>query len=253
MVLILVDDLRWDALGALGLSPVPTPNMDRLADEGMLFEQSFVVQSVCSPSRASIFTGLYPHAHEVRTNHDDWNQGQKNIMRALEGRGYRIGYVGKWHLGGMTPPDWADRWVSFRGQGEYIDPVLDIDGSNAWYRGHLTEILTDHAIDFLQSAKDSPFFLVLSHKAAHAPFVPQERWRGTVDVSSFEIPASFEEDLQDQPAFVRERSISGDASGLRRRMQAYYELVLGVDAFWASIGSWTSALPTRSPSAFHWP
>ncbi|MDP2471069.1 MAG: sulfatase-like hydrolase/transferase [Candidatus Palauibacterales bacterium] len=239
VVLIIVDDLRWDAVGSLAPASLSTPSIDRLANEGITFDQAFVVQSVCKPSRASMFTGLYAHSHGVRTNVDDWTQKQKNIFRAMEVRGYRVGYVGKWHLGGKTPPDWADRWVSLSGQGEYVDPVLDIDGAAVPYSGHSIDALTEHAIRFVRAAGNQRFFLVLSHNAAHAPFVPQDRWRGTVDPGSLEIPSSFYDDLSDQPAFLRERAVVRNESTLRLTAEAYYELVRGVDE---SVGRLLTAL-----------
>jgi N-acetylglucosamine-6-sulfatase len=239
VVLIIVDDLRKDAVSGLGPAPIETPNIDRLGDEGIWFDNAFVVQSVCKPSRASIFTGLYAHDHGVTSNVTDWNRRQRNVFGVLERLGYRIGFVGKWHLGGGTPPDWADRWVSFDGQGEYMDPVLDIDGRPVARRGHVTDLLTGYAIDYLRSVRDRRFFLVVSHKAAHAPFVPQERWRGAVDASSLALPPSVDDDLADQPAFLSERSAAGDVNSLRRQMEEYYELVLGVDE---SVGRVVDAL-----------
>lgn len=229
VVLILVDDLRRDAVGSLGPSPVETPNLDRLGDEGLWFESAFVVQSVCKPSRASFFTGLYPHAHGLRTNGGDWSRRHKNVFGALESLGYHIGYVGKWHLGGVTPPDWADRWVSFAGQGEYLDPLLNVDGRDVRRQGHMTDLLTEYATGFLRATSDRPFFLVVSHKAAHAPFTPQARWSGTVDASALELPPSLGDDLADQPTFVRERAAQVDRGRLVQRIREYYELVRGVD------------------------
>jgi N-acetylglucosamine-6-sulfatase len=246
IVLILVDDLRWDALGVTGHPFSVTPNIDRLASEGILFENAFVVHSVCKPSRASMFTGQYSHNHGLLHNGMAWHPRDANVFEALKAAGYRVGYVGKWHLGSAVgiPPPWFDRWVSFSGQGEYRDPTLNIDGELIAHTGHMTDLLTTYSLDFLKKATPdtTPFVLVLSHKAVHAPFTPQERFEGTLAAAAIEPPPTFEEDLSLKPAWVATRAISEDVGQLRSLIQQYFETLRGVDE---SVGEVLAAIQER--------
>lgn len=131
MVFILTDDQAYNVLGRDGRYPfLETPNIDRIADEGMVFENAFVVSSVCSPSRASFFTGSYPHNHGVYVNtYDDPDPDVTFFPKILQDTGYETAFIGKWHMKqGAEPRDGFDYWLSFDGQGKYIDPPLNENG-----------------------------------------------------------------------------------------------------------------------------
>src|SRR5215510_1338772 len=143
IIFILVDDLRWDALGCMGHSIAKTPNIDRIAKEGALFKNFFVAIPLCSPSRGSFLTGQYPHTHGVVDNSDHSELSHKLVTfpRLLHDAGYETAYVGKWHMGNDdSPRPGFDRWVSFKGQGVYENPTINVDGKSTLVSGYITDI-----------------------------------------------------------------------------------------------------------------
>ena len=137
VVFILVDDLRWDELGCTGHPFASTPNVDRLAHEGANFRNAFASTPLCSPSRAAFLTGTYSHTNGITDNlaRDALSHRLVTWPRLLHDSGYRTAFLGKWHMGNDdSPRPGFDRWVSFRGQGVYIDADFNIDGrqSHHW-------------------------------------------------------------------------------------------------------------------------
>lgn len=229
IVIILVDDLRWDALSVTGHPFSQTPNIDRLAAEGMLFTDAFVVHSLCAPSRATLFTGRYSHTHGVTRNAGQINSRTPTINSLLSATGYETAFVGKWHLGGEGMlAGRFDRWLSFKGQGTYRNPIVNVDGAERQAPGHVTDVLTDYALDFVSRERDRPFLLILSHKAVHAPFTPQSRFDGRYSNATIELPPTFGEDLSTKPSFLPLRPV-GDSTTLVTRIRDYHETVAGVD------------------------
>ncbi len=176
---ILADDHRWDHLSAMGHPFLETPNLDRLAAEGVLFENAFVTTALCGPSRASFLTGRYARAHGVQNNLTAWDETNTTFPEILAAVGYRSGYIGKWHMPGRLPNlRGVDPFISFtiqEGQGRYFDCPLIINGvETPRPNSYLSTDLTDLALDFLreQPGQERPFCLYLAHKAAHHPFTP---------------------------------------------------------------------------------
>ena len=198
VILILSDDHRYDFMGFMPGAPdwLDTPSLDRMAAEGAHLANAFVTTALCSPSRASIFTGQYAHRHGVVDNTSPVPEGTRFLPEELQAAGWRTGYVGKWHMGedSDAPRPGFDFWVSFRGQGVYENPELNINGNRQRIPGYTTEILTDQAIDWLGQLTaedgDAPFFLVLSHKAVHAEFIPAPRHRGRYASKPIPYPAT---------------------------------------------------------------
>ena len=198
VILILSDDHRYDFMGFMPRAPdwLDTPSLDRMAAEGAHLANAFVTTALCSPSRASIFTGQYAHRHGVVDNTSPVPEGTRFFPEELQAAGWRTGYVGKWHMGedSDAPRPGFDFWVSFRGQGVYEDPELNINGTRQRIPGYTTEILTDQAIGWLRQLTagdgDAPFFLVLSHKAVHAEFIPAPRHRGRYASKPIPYPAT---------------------------------------------------------------
>lgn len=186
VVVVVVDDLRWDEFGAAGHPYVETPNIDRLAAEGALFVNSFHAVPLCSPNRASILTGQYPSRHGIIDNvaRDLLSHSLETFPMAMQASGYATAFLGKWHMGNdPTPRPGFDYWVGLPGQGRSTDPQLFEDGALHVVEGYTTDLLTDRALSFIaRQGPDRPYLVYLAHKAVH-PDVRQ-RDDGSVDPSS---------------------------------------------------------------------
>jgi N-acetylglucosamine-6-sulfatase len=177
IVLIVVDDLRFDDIGAAGHPFVNTPNIDRLAQEGARFLNAFATTPLCSPSRASILTGLYAHRHGIVDNTDRSaaSHALATFPQALQRKGYETAFIGKWHMGNdETQRPGFDYWVAMKGQGQANDPLLNENGRSAVVRGYVTDIFTERALDFLGRRRERPFFLELAHKALHPDLLQRD-------------------------------------------------------------------------------
>lgn len=215
VVFILTDDHRYDAMGFMGHPFLKTPHLDSIAAAGVHLKNAFVTTSLCSPSRASILTGLYTHKHRVIDNNRAVPEGTLFFPQYMQKAGYTTGYFGKWHMGGGDddPRPGFDRWVSFKGQGHYLPPspdyTINVDGKRVKQKGYITDEMTDYALDWLKERKDSdaPFFMYLSHKAVHANFTPAERHEGLYSDAPWKIPATQESDKHDltKPRWLRDQ------------------------------------------------
>ncbi len=177
IVFILVDDLRFDELGCTGHPFASTPNADRLASEGAMFTNAFAATPLCSPSRATFLTGQYPHTHGIvdNTNRSARSHQLVTWPRLLRDAGYETAFIGKWHMGNDdSPRPGFDFWVSFPGQGECNDPVLNVNGKTVKTRGYVTDLLTDHSLEFIERPRRRPFCVYLSHKAIHPNIVQRD-------------------------------------------------------------------------------
>ena len=197
VIFILSDDHRFDFIGFTGKVPwLKTPHMDRLAKEGAYFSNTFVTTALCSPSRASILTGLYSHTHTVVDNSAPVPEDLIFFPQYLQKAGYQTSFFGKWHMGEETDDarPGFDHWESFRGQGDYYNPTLNINGKRVAYQDstYVTDLLTDHAVTWLRERNSKkPFFLYLSHKAVHAEFYPARRHAGIYKNEPITLPPSF--------------------------------------------------------------
>ncbi|MBI5774476.1 MAG: sulfatase [Verrucomicrobia bacterium] len=170
ILIILVDDMRWDDLGCAGHPFSKTPNMDRIAKDGARFLNAFAVTPLCSPSRATLLTGLYPHTHGITDNTERSAQSHKLVTfpQSLQRAGYRTAFVGKWHMGNddSRRPGF-DHWVCLKGQGSSFDSELNVNGASVKTTGHVTDALSEQALAFLKQPRAQPFLLYLAHKAVH--------------------------------------------------------------------------------------
>jgi arylsulfatase A-like enzyme len=184
IIFILADDHRYDAMGFMNkMKGLETPGMDRMAKEGAHIKNVFVSTALCSPSRASILTGQYAHKHTVVDNDAALPKDLIFFPAYLQQKGYQTAFMGKWHMGNTDdqPQPGFDHWISFRGQGVYYDPELNINGKKVKQPAgtYVTDALTNHALDWMSARKkDKPFFLYLSHKGVHAEFQPAKRHEG---------------------------------------------------------------------------
>ncbi len=183
-VYVFTDDQRWDALsvvqkeqGEKGRFPwLKTPNLDRIAAEGIRFRNAFVVKSLCAPSRASLVTGQYGHVNGVTNNHTPHPEGNISVAALLRPAGYVSGYFGKWHHGtqsGKRPG--FDTSASFVGQGIYFDCPIEVDGVKTPSQGFVDDVTTEYASNFIKANKDKPFLMILGLKTCHGPFTPPPR------------------------------------------------------------------------------
>jgi len=211
IVVILTDDQRWDAMSCAGHPFVRTPNIDRIAAEGARFVNAFVTTSLCSPSRACFLTGAYAHTHGVRTNEaNDFDPRLHHFPQLLRDAGYETAFIGKWHMKpDASPRPGFDYWLSFRGQGTYNAPQLNENGRDFQARGYMTDLLTEHAVNWLREPRKRPFCLYLSHKAVHGPFTPAPRHQGLYRDVQMEKPASFDDDFAGKPRWMRASMMRG--------------------------------------------
>jgi len=204
ILLILMDDLRWNALGCMGNPSVPTPNIDRLAHEGVRFSNAFVTTSLCSPSRASFLTGVYAHRHGVLGN--DMNDPDPNyptFPQLLQRMGYATAYIGKWHMEPhIQPRPGFDYWLGSRWNNYYTIP-LNENGREFQVQGYRTDVLTDYAVRWLLKPRTKPFCLYLAHLAVHSPYTPAERHQQSLSNLWLPEPRSFNETLENKPAWLR--------------------------------------------------
>ena len=176
IVYIMSDDHAAHAISAYGSRVNHTPNIDRLAKEGMLMTSVFATNSVCTPSRAAILTGQYSHVNGV-TVFNRFDSSRLTVAKLLHDAGYFTGMIGKWHLG--SDPAGFDVWNILPGQGVYMNPIFYTAASETTYTGrYATDVITDLGIDFIRNRpKNRPFFLMLHHKAPHRPWEPDAMHR----------------------------------------------------------------------------
>ncbi len=176
IIFIMTDDHAAHAIGAYGSRVNETPNLDRIAREGVVFNNVFATNAICTPSRATILTGQYSHINGVPF-FNRFDSRRQTVARLLQQSGYHTGMIGKWHLG--SDPQGFDHWEILPGQGAYVDPVFYTASDQKTYTGrYVTDVITDLALDFLTARpRNKPFFLMLHHKAPHRPWQPSAEMR----------------------------------------------------------------------------
>ncbi|MFM8337081.1 MAG: sulfatase [Opitutaceae bacterium] len=208
VLFILCDDLRPDALGCYGSRHVKTPHIDRLAAGGVRFANAFCTTSLCSPSRASILSGLYAHAHGVTNNFTEYPAALPSFPRVLQAAGYDTAYIGKWHMGedNDEPRPGFSWFVTHKGQGKYFDTEFNLNGTRREVvKGYYTHVVTGMAEDWLRRPRDGkPWLLMIGHKAPHSFYFPEPKY----ERSFAQVPVPYPETafmLEDKPAWIRER------------------------------------------------
>lgn len=186
-----------------------------MATGGTHLANAFVSTALCSPSRASILTGQYAHRHGVVDNVHLVPDSARFFPQDLQEASYQTAFIGKWHMGSSTaePRKGFDRWISFRGQGSFFDPMLNIDGERQEVEGYTADLLTDYALEWLdqQQTSEAPFFLYLSHKNVHAMFKPAPQDKGTYADVQVEYPKAMYKDApgrESWPDWVKEQRSS---------------------------------------------
>lgn len=261
IVFILTDDHRYDFMGFHPNAPafLETPNMDAIARDGVHFRNAFVTTSLCSPSRASILTGMYMHNHHIIDNYPPVGDVPPNFAGYLQDAGYETAFIGKWHMGGASddPQPGFDYWVSFRGQGEYFPPKdrdwwLNVNGEHVPQKGYITDELTDYALNWLDKRDDKkPFFLYLSQKGIHDNFAPAPRHEGRYRNETFTPPenmADTPENYEGKPMWVKNQRNSWhgvdypyhwhNGSDLETIYLRYAEALLSIDESVGRVLDW---------------
>ncbi len=210
IVIIISDDHAFQAIGAYGNKIVPTPNIDRIAKEGVLFNKGYVTNSICGPSRAVILTGKYSHKNGFKDNVSGRFDGsQDSFIKQLKNSGYETAWIGKWHL--ESDPQGFDFWQILVGQGQYYNPDFNIiNGGKKRTEGYVSDIIEDVSEDWLNNRdKNKPFCLVIGHKATHRTWIPDTKDMGKFDNVTFPLPANFYDNYENrQAAMVQDMSIS---------------------------------------------
>jgi len=186
LLVILIDDLRFDEFGAGGHPYMKTPHIDRIAHEGATFTRAFHPTPICSPNRASILTGQYASRHGIIDNvaRDEMSFRLPNYHRSLQALGYETAHVGKWHMGNSAAPrPGYDEWFSFPGHGSLMDPEFNDNGKVVRKTGYMTDLLNERALEFVSRRRDRPFSLFLAHKAVHPDAF--QAADGTLDLAAF--------------------------------------------------------------------
>jgi len=208
VLFILCDDIRWDAPGYAGNAYVKTPNIDRLAHQGVQFRNMFCTTSLCSPSRASILSGLYAHTHGVVNNFTEYPARFKSFPMVLQSAGYDTAYIGKWHMGENNdqPRPGFNFFGTHKGQGKYFDTEWSINGAEGKViPGYYTHLVTDMALDWLKRDHGGkPWLLMIGHKAPHSFYVPEQKYSNAFDKVWIPYPESAFH-LEDKPAWIKER------------------------------------------------
>jgi arylsulfatase A-like enzyme len=217
LLFIFSDDHAAHAISAYGSTRNETPNIDRLAREGLLFENCFCGNSICGPSRATVLTGLHSHANGFIDNRSSFDGSQQTFPKLLQAAGYQTAIVGKWHL--RTDPTGFDHWEVLVGQGPYYNPPIKSAAGTTKHEGYTTEVITDLSLAWLREQRDPdrPFLLMYQHKAPHRNWQPGPRELGMYEGVTFEEPATLFDDwsqrnsgCQDQTMTVAEHLTRSD-------------------------------------------
>lgn len=251
---IMTDDHAERAISAYDSSLIRTPNIDRLANEGIRFTNSYVTNSICAPSRAVMLTGKYSHINGLRDNRDRFDGSQPTFPRILQEAGYQTAMLGKWHL--QSTPVGFDTWKILQGQGSYYNPLFYENGDTVVYEGYVTDIITDMVIDFIDKRdKGRPFCVLYHHKAPHRSWMPAERHVGMFRDRKFPLPETFYDDYR-----TRERT-AGDQDMEIKDMYLGYDMKIhllpgekepysggGRSINWDATNSWKQVYRALTPS-----
>ena len=209
ILFIMADDHGYQAIGAYGSKVNKTPNIDRLAKEGMRLDRCFVTNSICGPSRAVILTGKYSHLNGFVDNSGRaFNGQQQTVAKLLQKAGYQTAIVGKWHL--VSDPTGFDYWQILPGQGPYYDPPLKSASGTTKHAGYTTEIITDVALDWLEKKRDpnKPFLLMYQHKAPHRNWQPAPKYLERYHDVKLPEPATLLDDYKGRGSAAKDQQMS---------------------------------------------
>jgi arylsulfatase A-like enzyme len=242
VVFFLTDDQRWDAMSCAGNTILKTPNMDRIAAEGVRFTNAFVTYALCAPSRASFMTGTYPHTHGVIDNNNRRVKAEvRFVSEYLREAGYEVAFCGKSHTQGAYRDRPWDYYFGFQGQGNYLQPRVAEGGPDGKigmdrpYQGWMDDVVADHAAQWIRGKREKPFALFMWFKAPHRSWNSAPRHAGLFESAVIPKPATYDEKLKGFPgkprAFAEADNKIGNAPDVPSLdfVKAYYRTLVGVD------------------------
>ncbi len=205
IIFIFTDDHSFQTLSAYDNRYIETPNLDRIARDGLLFANSFVSNSISAPSRATLLTGKHSHANGQLTNGDIFDGSQQTFPKLLQENGYQTALIGKWHL--QSDPTGFDYWNILPGQGNYYNPDFIEMGIRKRYEGYVTNLVTDFSIDWLnhQRKPDKPFLLMVNHKTIHRNWMPDTTHLNEFKNTNFPVPETFYDDYVGRKAAAEQQ------------------------------------------------
>jgi len=208
ILFIMSDDHAYQAMSCYGSNRNKTPNLDRLAKEGMRFDRCFVTNSICGPSRAVTLTGKYSHLNGFRRNGNQFDPTQQTVAKLLQKAGYQTAVIGKWHLG--TTPTGFDYYHVLQGQGPYYNPWMHTSDGEVHHTGYTTDVITDQTLKWLKSSRDDskPFFLMYQHKAPHRNWQPSPKHMNKYDDVDIPEPETLFDDYSGRTPPAREQEMS---------------------------------------------
>ncbi len=228
IIWIFSDDHTPQSIGAYeGILSVvdPTPNIDRLAGEGMRFDRTYVGNSICAPARATLLTGKHSHIHGKIDNMNPFDHDQPQFQKILQENGYQTAMVGKIHLDGELQG--FDYWDVLPGQGDYYQPVFITEAGRTAYEGYVSDIITEKSIDWLKHKReeDKPFMLMIHHKATHRTWMPALRHVGLYDGIDLPEPQTLFDDYSGRGTAAREADMT-----IAHTMRDEFDLKLRTEA-----------------------
>ncbi|MEC9049143.1 MAG: sulfatase [Planctomycetota bacterium] len=244
IIFVFSDDHAAHAISAYGSKINKTPNIDRIASEGLLFRNNFCGNALCGPSRATILTGLHSHANGFMRNGNVFDGGQTTFPKLLQRVGYQTAIIGKWHL--SSDPQGFDHWVVLPGQGQYYnpdfivpDPDSDSGRKRVRYEGHATDLTTKLSLQWLdQRDPDKPFLLMCQHKAPHRNWMPAAQDLALFQGETIPEPVSLFDDYEGRGPMAKAQEMS-----IAKHMFLHYDLIVppadesqlkGTDRAWLS-------------------
>ncbi len=209
IVYIMTDDHTRQMMSCYDCRHIRTPHLDRIAGEGVIFDNAFVANSISGPSRACLLTGKHSHKNGKLDNHTVFDGSQQTVQELLQKAGYQTAMIGKWHLD--SRPEHFDHWEILPGQGSYYNPDFIAPEGNRRYEGYVTDIITDLGLDWLENGRDKekPFCLFLHHKAVHRNWMPDTTHLSCYEDKEFELPSNFFDNYEGRlAAATQEMSIA---------------------------------------------
>lgn len=245
IVYIMSDDHAQQMISCYDERYMETPNIDRLADEGVRFDNSFVANSLSGPSRACMLTGKHSHKNGFKSNERDrFDMSQPMLQKYLHEAGYQTAMIGKLHLNAW-PTSGFDYWTLFSGQGDYYNPVFfNQDGSKEQVKGYVTDIVTDKSINWLEHRdKSKPFAIWVHHKAVHRDWMPPMQYLREFENKTFALPANFYDD------YAGRQAASTAEMGIDKHMHLPYDLKIYSPGDQGGLASWYVGNVERLDSA----